>query len=66
MGTKNKVKNLQTSMGNLHEVIPPLVESLGQKGAGKKLGVSESTINQWLKEHGYKRVTRYIRIESAT
>lgn len=66
MGTPRKVKKLEAKHGNLDEVIPALVNDLGQKEAGERLGVSESTINTWLKKNGYKRVTQYIKLDVAS
>ncbi len=56
-----KVKRLEKKYGDLHVVIPPLVNRYGQQTAANILGVAASTICVWLQENGYKRVTRYER-----
>lgn len=51
----------QTHGGDLHEVIPPLVNSFGQAEAARQLGLSQFTISRWLEKNGYVRVVRYER-----
>jgi predicted transcriptional regulator len=55
------IKKLEQDRGNLHDVIPLLVEQYGQIRAGQMLGVSATTISRWLKEHGYERRTMWVR-----
>jgi transposase-like protein len=60
-----RIKHLETSLGDLHQVIPELVNQYGQHEAGRKLGISSATVNRWLKANGYKpkrmRLMKYIR-----
>lgn len=54
MAAPNKLRDVEAQHGDLERVIPETVNRLGsQKAAAEALGVSESTINKWLKEHGY-------------
>lgn len=61
-----KLKSIEQEHGDLHNLIPPLVNKLGQAPAAEKLGVAASTINLWLKENGYQKVIRYERMEQAS
>ena len=56
------IRKLEQERGDLHAVIPPLVEQYGQIRAGRILGISASTVNKWLKDHGYRRRVKYERI----
>lgn len=49
-----KLRMLEKERGDLHAVIPPLVDRCGQIGAAQALGVSSATISRWLKDNGYK------------
>ncbi|HUN08366.1 MAG TPA: helix-turn-helix domain-containing protein [Aggregatilineales bacterium] len=61
----HRIKHLETSYGDLHQVIPELVNQYGQHEAARKLGISSATVNRWLKTNGYKpkrmRLVKYIR-----
>lgn len=61
MARKGKITQLKAKFGDLHSVIPRMVEQFGQEEAGKKLGLSETTVNHWLRDNGYKKVIRYVR-----
>lgn len=61
MAKPNRLRELEAAHGNLHDVIPDLVNQKGQAGAAAALGVSGATISTWLKDNGYKQVIRYIR-----
>jgi hypothetical protein len=52
---------LASQHGNLHEVIPPMVQELGQVGASQKLGVTQNWVSRWLKDNGYKPKIVYTR-----
>jgi hypothetical protein len=52
---------LAQQYGNLDNVIPVLVEKLGQEGAARVLGVKQSWISRWLKDNGYKPTVKYIK-----
>lgn len=56
------IKKLEQERGDLHQVIPALVNRYGQVEAGRRLGVSAATISIWLRRHGYRRITRYERV----
>lgn len=60
MATPNKLQALEQERGNLHDVIPALVNERGQAGAAAALGVSSATISVWLKENGYRQSVRYV------
>jgi hypothetical protein len=60
---KRGISRIVEQYGNLHEIIPPLVNKCGQHQAAQQLGVSAFTINRWLKANGYRRVQRYERLE---
>ena len=59
-----RVKGLQQKYGDLHRVIPRLVNEGGQLKAAKVLGLSPATINKWLKDNGYQKRIQYIHVES--
>lgn len=58
-----RVRELEREHGDLHDVIPQLVNIHGQSKAGELLGVCSATINKWLKEHHYRKVIMYVRDE---
>lgn len=53
MAKRNKLLELEQKHGNLDRVIPPLVNRGGQALAAERLGTSQATISNWLKDHGY-------------
>ncbi len=59
MATPNKLRRLEERYGNLHSIIPALVNKVGQAEAGRQLGLSASTISNWLKAHGYKQMSTW-------
>lgn len=59
MARRFKLKELEQRHGDLHNVIPALVNKKGQNGAALELGVSGATISNWLKDNGYRQVIRY-------
>lgn len=56
-----RLRDLEGMHGDLHRVIPELVNAYGQNEAGRRLGVSSATVNRWLKDNGYRRKTCYER-----
>jgi hypothetical protein len=64
MAKPHKLKLLQKEYGDLHEVIPPLVNLYGQSEAARRLGLSIGTVSTWLSINGYRQVVRYVRPES--
>lgn len=57
----HRVLEIQRKYGDLHDVIPKLVNEVGQVGAGRLLGISPATVNGWLKVNGYILKRQYIR-----
>lgn len=58
-----RIKELESRLGNLHEVIPQLVNLHGQAEAARLLGLSQTTVSQWLKVNGYRQKIEYVREE---
>ena len=58
---KRGISRIVEMTGNLHEVIPPIVNRVGQHEAAHQLGVSPFTINRWLKQNGYVLKRQYVR-----
>ena len=56
-----RLKEVEKKRGDLHSLIPPLVNERGQEGAAQELGVSQSAISTWLKKQNYIKVTTYVR-----
>lgn len=54
-------KYLRERHGDIDNLIPELVNQHGQKVTAGKLGVEQSWISNWLKTHGYKRITLYVK-----
>jgi hypothetical protein len=52
---------LEDQHGDLHEVIPALVEQHGQHKAAYLLGVHQSWISTWLRKNGYIQEVRWIK-----
>jgi DNA invertase Pin-like site-specific DNA recombinase len=62
MGKPNRLKEVEEQHGELEEIIPATVNRLGSaKDAAKLFGVSDSTINKWLREHGYVLTQVYVK-----
>ena len=59
MARPYKLRELERNVGNLHEVIPSMVNLHGQAEAARRLGVSQFTISRWLKDNGYVQKVRY-------
>lgn len=49
-----KIRRLEKEHGDLHRVIPEMVNAYGQWEAGRRLGVSGTTISRWLRQNGYE------------
>ncbi len=58
---KRGISRIVEMRGNLHDVIPPMVNQLGQHQAAHQLGVSPFTINRWLRQNGYVLKRQYVR-----
>lgn len=61
MARRFRIRDLEEKYGDLHKVIPPLADDVGQAETGRRLGVSSATISNWLKNNGYEPVTKYVR-----
>lgn len=59
MGKPNRLKELEAERGDLHKVIPQMVNLHGQAYAAAQLKTSVATINKWLKTNGYQLIQRY-------
>lgn len=54
----NKLKRIAAEQDKrLEEIIPPLVNKYGVVGTAEQLGLSPSTISDWLKFNAFKRRT---------
>jgi len=51
---KQALKNLERDHGNLEKVIPPLVNSVGQREAARQLKISPATVSTWLKKNKFR------------
>lgn len=61
MAAPYKLQALERARGDLHQVIPPLVNSVGQVEAAKELNISQNTISRWLRDNGYTMQVSYVR-----
>lgn len=60
MARPNRLKELEKEHGDLNKVIPGLVNLKGQAGAAQILGVTQATISNWLREHRYTEIRRWV------
>ena len=60
MAKPNRIKELEAEHGDLHQIIPKLVNQGGQKLAAQQLGTSQTTISAWLKTNGYSVKTFWV------
>jgi hypothetical protein len=58
-----KMRKLEQEKGDLHSVIIPLVNEVGQIETGRRLGISSTSISKWLKRNGYEAKIMYVRRE---
>lgn len=61
MAKPGVLKEFESKGVDLNAAIPAMVNQEGQKGAATALGVSVSTISQWLKTNGFVARTIYTR-----
>jgi len=63
MAKRNKLLEIERSQGDLHQVIPPLINDNNglQSAAARSLGVTQSTISNWLRKNGYRPIVRWER-----
>lgn len=60
MAKPHRLKSIERDRGEtLDFVLPRLVNTYGQLGAGLRLGISQASVSMWLKRNGYVRVTRW-------
>lgn len=64
MAKRNALVTLEKEKGDLHKVIPPLVNAGGQKLAATALNVSQATISEWLTRNRYVRKVQYVPLEA--
>jgi hypothetical protein len=58
-----RISKVEAAHGNLHSVIPKLVNETSLDSAARQLGISSATVCRWLQNNGYERVTQYVRKE---
>lgn len=51
---KRGIARIVQLYGDPHQIIPPLVNEMGQVKAAERLGVSPFTVNRWLRMEGYR------------
>jgi ABC-type multidrug transport system permease subunit len=66
MAKPNKLLELEHDYGDLHKIIPPLVNTGGQSYAAFQLQTTQSTISRWLRDNGYIPKTTYEKQEQHT
>ena len=54
MAKKDTLKRLEAEQGDLHKIIPKLVNDGGQAYAAHQLNTTQATISRWLKTNGYE------------
>lgn len=58
MAKRHKIPELERQHGDLHAVIPPMVNQFDQAYTANQLATSQATVSRWLKNNGYcKKVT---------
>lgn len=61
MARRYRLREIENKYGDLHRVIPDLVNKQGQAETARELDVTQATISIWLKENGYKRIVQWVR-----
>lgn len=59
--TAYRINELEKEHGDLHALIPEMVNKHGVTKTAAALSISAATISRWLKTNGYKQITTYIR-----
>jgi len=59
MARRHVLRDLESQYGDLHKIIPPLVNTGGQAYAANQLNTTQSTISNWLKANGYRPTVTY-------
>ena len=60
MAKKDTLKRLEAEQGDLHKIIPKLVNDGGQAYAAHQLNTTQATISRWLKTNGYSVKTFWV------
>jgi hypothetical protein len=63
MAKKDVLKDLEQRYGDLHKIIPQLVNQGGQGFAACELKTTQATISNWLKDNGYVKKTEWVKEE---
>ncbi len=61
MAKRFRLRELEQELGDLHQIIPALVNEKGQAGAAQQLGVTQATISYWLSANGYIKREKWVR-----
>jgi hypothetical protein len=61
MAKRYRIRELEKEYGDLHKVIPPLVNNSNQAEAARSLKTSAATISNWLRDNGYIEKRTYVR-----
>lgn len=61
MAKRDALKDLEQLYGDLHEIIPSLVNQGGQTFAAFQLNTTQATISNWLKHNGYTKKTEWVK-----
>lgn len=65
MARRFKLRELERKHGDLHKVIPPLVNTQNQQGAAQVLETTQATISNWLTANHYQPTTTWLPKEQA-
>lgn len=60
MAKRYKLRELEQKHGDLHKVIPPLVNTSGQGKTAQALETTQATISNWLKANHYRKHITYV------
>jgi predicted transcriptional regulator len=67
MATPYRLQEVAKKKGKLNKLIPRLLNKYGtEKAVAEELGVSQATINHWIRANGYVRVVRFEKKEQAS
>ena len=66
MAKRYRIPELEKEYGDLHKIIPPLVNEGGQAYAAFQLDTTQATISRWLRDNGYAPKTTYEKQERAS
>jgi DNA invertase Pin-like site-specific DNA recombinase len=65
MKTPTIEKLLAKQHGDLHELIPQMVNEKGQSKTADELGVHQGWISRWLNRNGYRQVIQWVKEDGA-